>query len=173
MFVVDRDDGDTLVVEYQKRKGFVLTKTDMIGVEEAVSFFGNLATAEPGEAWPLRFRALAEEATGDMDTAIKDFTAAIRLDPHDAIACYGRARVELGKKDLDAVISDCTEAIRRNPHDPDGYLVRSEVSLAKEQYGQAVADCARRDSHRSAECPRISAACEGTLVYVRLEQGDR
>ena len=61
-------------------------------------------------------RGLAWKSKGDRDKAIADFTAAIRLEPNDALPYNNRANIwrELGE--IDRAIADLTEAIRIDPH---------------------------------------------------------
>ena len=60
-------------------------------------------------------RGLAYLAKGDRDSAITDFTGAIRLDPKNALAYNDRGLAWKEKGDNDRAIEDLTAAIKINP----------------------------------------------------------
>jgi tetratricopeptide (TPR) repeat protein len=52
----------------------------------------------------------------DFDTAIKDYTEAIRLDPNRGGTYYNRGQAYHFKKDFDKAVKDYTEAVRLDPN---------------------------------------------------------
>ena len=60
-------------------------------------------------------RGNAEWRKGDYDTAVADFTEAIRLDPKDALSYFCRGKCYENKGEYDKAIADFTEAIRLDP----------------------------------------------------------
>jgi tetratricopeptide (TPR) repeat protein len=68
-------------------------------------------------------RALAYYRKGDLDRAIVDYTAALRLNPNDALAHSNRGLTWADKGDFDRAIADYTTAIRINA------LPRSDVGV--------------------------------------------
>jgi Tfp pilus assembly protein PilF len=57
----------------------------------------------------------------DYDTAVAEFTEAIRLDPQSDAAYHNRAHAYASKKEYAKAIPDYNEAIRLAPEDPDSY----------------------------------------------------
>ena len=81
-------------------------------------------------------RAKAEAARGDYQTAIADFTEAIRLDPISAEGYEGRARAYIALKQYDKASADFTAAIRLKPDYPQAYEGRGRTHLASSKLNQ-------------------------------------
>jgi len=79
-------------------------------------------------------RALAYEAKGDVDRAIADFDAAIRLDADDAEAHRQRARLFLEKHDLDRAAADLDATIRLDPGRAFDHYVRGVIRYDRYTY---------------------------------------
>ena len=67
----------------------------------------------------------------DWDTAIVEYTEAIRLDPNFKEAYYGRGNAYYEKKDYDRAIADCTQAIRIDPNYAHAYDIRGMAYCTK------------------------------------------
>jgi serine/threonine-protein kinase len=96
-------------------------------------------------------RGNAAMARKDYDTAIAEFTEAIRLDPESDGAYYNRAHAYADKKEYAKAIADYNEAIRLAPED-----ASSHTSLA-----WLLATCPQaefRDGQRAVEL--ATRACE-------------
>ncbi len=76
----------------------------------------------------------------DWDSAITEYTKAIRLNPKAAEAYYGRGVAYEGKREYDKAIGDCTEAIRLNPEYVNAYCNRGAAYGNKGEYDNAIAD---------------------------------
>ena len=57
--------------------------------------------------------------SGDYDSAIADYTQAIRLNPNDADAYYNRGNVYVKKGDFVKARADFEAALRIDPNDAD------------------------------------------------------
>ena len=64
---------------------------------------------------------LAYNYLGKYNTAISDYTTAIRLDPDDAVAYINRAVAYGNLGEYNTAISDYTTAIRLDPNDAVAY----------------------------------------------------
>jgi tetratricopeptide (TPR) repeat protein len=79
----------------------------------------------------------------DYNSAIADYTEAVRLDPKNVNAYYNRGAVYLlGKKDYDRAIADYTEVIKLDPKNVGAYNDRGAAYSSKEDYNSAIEDFA-------------------------------
>jgi tetratricopeptide (TPR) repeat protein len=91
-------------------------------------------------------RGLALVEQGKLDEAMRDFDAAIGLDPKDALAYNNRAFLWHEKNELDRAIADLTEAIRIDPMPRmkagpvNLHFNRAMILLQKKEYDRAIAD---------------------------------
>ena len=74
------------------------------------------------------------------DSAIAEYSTAIRLNPRYADAYFRRGDAYDEKRDYDRAIVDYTEAIRLNPRYTDAYLYRGITYAHKKDYDRAIAD---------------------------------
>jgi tetratricopeptide (TPR) repeat protein len=86
-------------------------------------------------------RGNARTDSGDIEMAVADFDAAIKLKPDLAEAFNGRcwAFAVQGRK-LDDALRDCNEALRLEPGNADTLDSRAFVYLRQRQYAKAIAD---------------------------------
>jgi Flp pilus assembly protein TadD len=77
---------------------------------------------------------------GNYDQAIKEYTAAIKMNPHSPDAFYGRGLSWYQKGNYDQAINDYTEVIKIDPHYPDVFFYRGAVWERKGAYDQAIKD---------------------------------
>ena len=77
----------------------------------------------------------------DYDTAIAEFTEAIRLDPNNDYFYVIRGNAYVGKGQYDTAIRDCTEAIRLNPNYAFAYGTRGEAYRRIGEYDTTIKDC--------------------------------
>jgi tetratricopeptide (TPR) repeat protein len=74
----------------------------------------------------------------DFDSAIKEFTKAIEINPRYDKAFGLRGFAYLGKKDFDSTISDFTKVIEINPQDYRGYAARGLAYSEKKDFDSAI-----------------------------------
>jgi regulator of sirC expression with transglutaminase-like and TPR domain len=77
---------------------------------------------------------------GEGDSAIREFTEAIRLNPNNAEAYYYRGFVYGMNNDYERAIADFTQAIRLNPNNAEAYNYRGFSYGMKDDYKSAIAD---------------------------------
>jgi tetratricopeptide (TPR) repeat protein len=78
----------------------------------------------------------------EYDSAKRDYSEAVRLDPKFAFAYISRGDVHRKKKEYDKAIEDYTEAIRIRPDDPGCYVSRGLTYGDKKEYPRARIDYA-------------------------------
>ncbi|HWV51452.1 tetratricopeptide repeat protein [Pseudorhodoplanes sp.] len=86
------------------------------------------------------WRATYFSRKGDIDRALSDADARIRLTPVDANAFQARASFWLIKRDYDRAVRDADEAVRLNPKDPDNWNTRGFAKQQAGDFGGAVSD---------------------------------
>lgn len=91
-------------------------------------------------------RGVELKQKGDRDSALKDYDAAIALNPGDFFAFNNRANVRRDKDDLAGAIADYTEAVRLEPAYAAAYVNRGllqeragDVEQARESFDAALA----------------------------------
>ncbi len=88
-------------------------------------------------------RGMPTGEKGKYDTAIADFTTAIRSRPVRTLTCTTCARRLWGERaNYDKAIADFTEAIRLNPKNAEAYYGRGLVNEIKSDSSKAEADFA-------------------------------
>jgi len=98
------------------------------------------ATTAPQTAGTFLDRGLQALGKKEYDTAIADFTEAIRINPNSAVAYYNRGRAYQDKGDNDRSISDLDQAIRLDPNYVSAYIRRGIAYYNKKDYDRAIAD---------------------------------
>jgi tetratricopeptide (TPR) repeat protein len=93
-----------------------------------------------GDFDKMTFSRLKWNGEARINEAIADFNAAIRIDPHLAVAYLRRGHAYREKGDHDRAIADYTEALRINPHDANAYHNRGNAYASKGEYAEAIAD---------------------------------
>jgi tetratricopeptide (TPR) repeat protein len=163
---------------------FVLSKPKEI--PDNGGWFDKEEIAETGQAGPTEAETLFERGKmffdrGDYETAIADFSEAIRMDPNMAkayrlrgssliiIATGDKANFERQTQSYDRAIADLTQAIRLDPNDAKAYYARGTAYAIMDNNDKAVADytqAIRLD-------PNDAAAyyARGTMYDVKKEYG--
>ena len=88
-------------------------------------------------------RGISAFRKGDIDTAISDFTEAIRLNPKHPLAYSNRGGAYGSKGELDKAISDFTEAIQLDPDLPLWQFIRGKAYRNMGEHDKAIADLRR------------------------------
>jgi serine/threonine protein kinase/tetratricopeptide (TPR) repeat protein len=85
-------------------------------------------------------RAYAEAEKNDYQSAIRDYTEAIRLDPNDSAAYNNRGNAYRTLQQYDNALSDYNEAIRLKPDNVFAHNGRGNVYEDTGQYDKAISD---------------------------------
>ena len=86
------------------------------------------------------YRALQYQRKGSRDFAIRDYTAALQVDPQKQEAYNNRGAIYLDKGDLDRAVADFDQALRLNPSDRSATINRGEAYYKKGDPDRAIAD---------------------------------
>ncbi|WP_315806208.1 MULTISPECIES: J domain-containing protein [unclassified Bradyrhizobium] len=111
-----------------------------LGVAPAQDMLMSLSVEEPSTASAFLERALDFSRKGELDRAIADFDAAIRLAPANAEAYGDRARGWSRKGDLDRALADYDQAIRLDPKNPGLFHDRALIRQQRGEFDEALLD---------------------------------
>jgi tetratricopeptide (TPR) repeat protein len=84
------------------------------------------------------FRADANEQLGKTESAIADYTEALRLNPWFADALRRRGAAYMERKDHDRALADFSAMVRVDPSNSNAYFLRGTVYMARDQYAAAI-----------------------------------
>src|SRR5437667_7763689 len=99
---------------------------------------GRMAGAELGKA--LFWRGYAHDRQGATDSAIADYSEAIRLDPTTAAAYEGRARILTETGHRDRAIADWSEIVRLDPNNLTAHINRGVLRFFTGDLDHAIED---------------------------------
>jgi tetratricopeptide (TPR) repeat protein len=107
--------------------------------ERAREVFTRLIQLRPEDPQGYLGRGMAQEARGDSEQAIADYSTAIHLQP-DAGACFLlRARVRQRQGLIDEALADLAEHLRFHPQDVRGHLYRYTLHRDRKAWTEAQA----------------------------------
>ena len=82
-----------------------------------------------------------EQAKADLEAALADFTAVVRLSPGHAETYSARAAVRMRLEDFTEALADCEKAIQLDPDCVPAYLCRANIHFIENRLAQAMLDC--------------------------------
>src|SRR5262245_18340615 len=105
---------------------------DWFGEDNAARITGLTALIERGDesAQVLAMRALAFSLNGDYEAAIRDYDAAISLNPYFAVALNNRAWAYLRWGKPATGLPDVEKALQLNPVSPHSFDTRAHIRQA-------------------------------------------
>lgn len=118
-------------------KGSVAPDTGIAACSRAIAG-GKLKGQQLAGAYA--WRSAYHSRKGDVDRAIADADARLRLNPVDALAFRDRSGFWLAKRDYERAIRDADDAIRLSPKDHDAWNTRAFAKQQAGQYDGAIAD---------------------------------
>lgn len=98
------------------------------------------ATPEPPDFAFYQKRGNESIVKGEYDSAVNDYSEAIKLNPKDAAIYLNRGRAHLNKKNYDSAIEDYSKVIELNPSEAMAYFNRGESYERKGNSPQAIGD---------------------------------
>ncbi|HEY7647109.1 MAG TPA: tetratricopeptide repeat protein [Hyphomicrobiales bacterium] len=98
------------------------------------------AAAKPHDAAGYMLRAAVFAAKGDLDGALADYNAAIRLDETSIAAYHGRGMIWQRRGDAERALVDLDHAIRLSFSEPEIYRDRGLLWFDRGNHDRAIAD---------------------------------
>ena len=109
--------------------------------DNVISNATQLIRVNPSEsAWACETRGEAWQYKSNFDRAIKEFDAAIRLNPNWDAPHRERASILEKKGDFDGVLADLNELVRLDPHNDQNYYTRSHIYREKSDWDGIIAN---------------------------------
>jgi tetratricopeptide (TPR) repeat protein len=107
----------------------------------AEQYFSSAIKVRPEEPDVYIFRAEAYVALGKNDSAIKDYTQVLKLNPNNALAYYNRGTIYLGKDyDYKKALKDFDALLLLAPKYVNAYINRSLALMGLKRYEDAEKD---------------------------------
>lgn len=79
----------------------------------------------------LAARGTAYHRLGDYEHAMIDYTAALRLDPHDSASHYNRGLISQQRGDVSGAVAEFRAAVREDPNNAEAHQQLTEAEKAK------------------------------------------
>jgi tetratricopeptide (TPR) repeat protein len=121
----------------------------------------------PQKARPYMQRGDAYLDAGFIDSAILDYTTAIRLAPSLVIGYYNRGNAYSAKDCLDEAIKDYNKALELNPKFAKAYHNRAAAYFCKKEYQKSREDLNRVENLRYPCKPELVKALQESLSTKR------
>jgi lipoprotein NlpI len=99
---------------------------------------GSLKAAERAAVHVNRGTAYLRK--GDSDRALRDFDAALKIDPGDVVALNRRGEAHSAKADFTRALADYSEAVRLNPRYPLAFRNRARLYFYRGDFAAAAED---------------------------------
>lgn len=131
--------GDFIQVKTREGVSGWLPKANAVLLEDAVAYFTKQIEKNPNDLDAFNRRGWSWKLKGEHESALKDMTEAIRLNPQSALF-NNRALVWVAKKDYDQAIADYSQAINLDPQYALPYANRGSMWHLKKEYDKAIAD---------------------------------
>jgi tetratricopeptide (TPR) repeat protein len=96
--------------------------------------------ADPNFSWALNVRGIAYYQKSDLANALKEYQAAIKLNPKDPQAYNNRGTVHLQQGQYAPAVQDYTAALKADPNDAAAYNNRGMANFQLGKIDSAVQD---------------------------------
>ena len=113
--------------------------------------------SDHGVAVAYNNRGQLYRAKGDVENAIKDFDAAIKINPNDSASLYNRGSMLAERGETDRAIADFDQSLKLNPNQATAYNDRGSALMTKGAADRAIAKIFADNAWR--------VLCPGAAVY--------
>ena len=141
VFLVEQVDGDRLLVTDMNEglRGWV-SSGSVLALDQAETFFSQQIQSHRDEAFAFLMRAVVRCENDDLDHAVLDLDAALRLDPKYVPALIERAYLWQWRNRLDEALADVSKAIELDPRNCYAFVERGVFEYNKKEYDKAQRD---------------------------------
>jgi tetratricopeptide (TPR) repeat protein len=112
----------------------------VVPLQEGVQYFTAQLARNKNDSTAYESRAHVHRNLGDLKGALKDYSAAIKLDPDNAFAIKNRAYTQFLSGNHKAAVADYGRVVQLDPQDVTAWKDRGYNHYELGQYAQALAD---------------------------------
>ena len=141
VFLVEQIDGNRLLVMDMNEglRGWV-SSTTVLSLDQAESYFTQQIQSHRNETFSYLMRGVVRYEADDLERAMVDLDAALRLDPKYVPALIERAYLWLWRNKLDQALADVSKAIELDPRNSYAFVERGVFEYNKKEYDKAERD---------------------------------
>jgi tetratricopeptide (TPR) repeat protein len=141
VYLVEQVDGDRLlVVDMNEGLRGWISSSSVLALDQAETFFTQQIQSHRNEAFAYLMRGVVRYETDDLDHAVLDLDAALRLDPKYVPALIERAYLWQWRNRLDQALADVSKAIELDPRNSYAFVERGVFEYNKKEYDNAQRD---------------------------------
>ncbi|HJT36366.1 MAG TPA: tetratricopeptide repeat protein [Pirellulales bacterium] len=111
---------------------------EVLLLDDAPAYYTELLNRGTHDNWAYALRGLSWLTKREYDSAVKDLTEALRLEPFNSTYFCLRGKARHAKRDFSRAVADFTEAIRLNPSNLIAYNDRGVCFNAQDEFAKAL-----------------------------------
>ena len=138
--------------------------------KEAIALLDPYLAAHPRDARALVLRGDCKADLSDNEAALKDYNAAIAIEPEYEYAYVTRCETRLELNDKSGALGDCDTAVRLNPTDGLAFEDRADVQFQREAYDLALSDYDKAIGLGRSSAYVFAARCDTERLTAKLER---
>jgi tetratricopeptide (TPR) repeat protein len=138
--------------------------------KEAIAVLDPYLAAHPRDARALVLRGDCKADVGDNEAALKDYNAAIAIEPEYEYAYVTRCETRLELADKSGALRDCDTAVRLSPTDGLAFEDRADVQFQLEAYDLALSDYDKAIGLGRSSAYVFAARCDTERLTAKLER---
>jgi tetratricopeptide (TPR) repeat protein len=142
-FTIERYQGDWAWIRTNSGIRGWLPRKDIVPLDQAVAYFTQRITSDPGNATHRHDRSTAYKLLGQHDAGIADVSVAIALAPREATYLNSRALLFSDKGDYQHALTDYNAAIRLEPGSWFYWANAGDARLSLKEYDKAIQNYSR------------------------------
>jgi tetratricopeptide (TPR) repeat protein len=141
VYLVEQIDGEKLLVMDMNEglRGWVSSGT-VLSLDQAETFFTQQIQSHREGTFSYLMRGVVRYEADDLDRAVLDLDAALRLDPKYVPALIERAYLWQWRNHLDDAVADVSKAIELDPRNSYAFVERGVFEYNKKEYDKAQRD---------------------------------
>jgi tetratricopeptide (TPR) repeat protein len=136
---------------------------------EAIALLDTWIAAHARDAVALVLRGDSKADLVDNEGALKDYDAALAIDPDYQYAYVTRCETRLQVDNIVGALADCTAAIRLLPTDGHAYEDRGDVQFQRDRFDLALADYDKAIELGRSSAYVYAARCDSERLTEKLE----
>lgn len=136
---------------------------------EAIAILDQYIPAHPQDARALALRGDSKADLGENGEALKDYNAALGLNPQYQYGYVTRCETRLVLDDQSGALADCDMAVKLNSSDPRAYEDRGDVQFQRAAYGLALADYDKAVSLGPSNAYLFGARCDSERLVGKID----